>query len=868
MTHLFSTVLILSLSLLGQAQHDVQSAPSQEEIDKAIQELGAAEFAVRTEAMERLWQFGPAAETAIEQAAKSGDREVAMRARSILEKFKYGIYPDTPADVVTLINQFRFGDISAKQSALTKLREKSQFNTALKLLKTEIDETTRQSLQSAFVRDIETEVRKLIVDGRYEQAEFLLELAATTSEGMRNYAAFLLLRGKLGEQIAQLEQQRDPADATRHQLLAYLHRTKGDLPMARAAADQAGDPFLSRGILFELSAWRDLAEQQPDDQSPLRSVQQRCESLGFAVTFQRLADNEKGFAEKLAAIKRLVESSPETAGTAAEAYLINLRIDDAIKLLANENPDWAFQLLVAQQRYPEAFELAGVKNPAGPDEQWFAAALRDANSADGVLQRRFMLTIEIAKVLHQAGQRDQAADFLARMADAVKNDESGSRLNAICEAEYNLGLKDAAFARAALSLTKDKVPFTFGLFYKDASQADAWWTFFQQQYPDEKTENVLRRIERLVQPGADVGLMAVDLDKLVEEAAKVESIQLSVVAATCLAHKRSDLARRLLEQDIESNDSVTAKSALAQLCAGSGQWAEAAKWHEAAWNQNPNDVSELFLAGHASTQAGREEEGRRKMELAMLLPLADASQRKGLADAMKKRELLDEAKSQWRLIMRSGAFQDWYVNNAAQNLGNAIAGEDPLLAADCWERLMLSVLKTSSAFVEPEGYLLLPHLVHKARAQGLLANGEADAAVKEIWQSLAASPANVKMVEDLVPLLTAAGRRDDADKLFDQVYRINEQSCQLFPQSASHRNNLAWMAARCDRRLNDALALAERAVELEPESAAYVDTLAEAHFRLGNRERAIEFAQRCLTIEPNNEYFQAQLKRFEDGAAN
>src|SRR5207248_1409590 len=88
-------------------------------IRKAIEELGDDSFAVREQASQRLWSAGRAAEPALQAALKSADPEVARRARALLDRFEYGIYPDTPKNIVELVQQFRagtWGTFAAKDS--------------------------------------------------------------------------------------------------------------------------------------------------------------------------------------------------------------------------------------------------------------------------------------------------------------------------------------------------------------------------------------------------------------------------------------------------------------------------------------------------------------------------------------------------------------------------------------------------------------------------------------------------------------------------------------------------------------------------------------------------------------------------------
>jgi Flp pilus assembly protein TadD len=41
-----------------------------------------------------------------------------------------------------------------------------------------------------------------------------------------------------------------------------------------------------------------------------------------------------------------------------------------------------------------------------------------------------------------------------------------------------------------------------------------------------------------------------------------------------------------------------------------------------------------------------------------------------------------------------------------------------------------------------------------------------------------------------------------------------------------------------------------------------LDTLAEVHFRLGDREQAIETIERALQLAPEDDYLKGQLERF------
>jgi hypothetical protein len=59
------------------------------------------------------------------------------------------------------------------------------------------------------------------------------------------------------------------------------------------------------------------------------------------------------------------------------------------------------------------------------------------------------------------------------------------------------------------------------------------------------------------------------------------------------------------------------------------------------------------------------------------------------------------------------------------------------------------------------------------------------------------------------------------------------------------------------------LSHAETAVKLAPDKPEHVATLAEVHFRRGDRGKAVELVKRCIEKEPEAEAYREQLERFQ-----
>ncbi len=92
----------------------VAAAPpsaSERQVAQWIEELGDGDFAVREKASRKLWLAGEVAEAALEKTLQGKDAEVVRRWRGILDKFRWGIYGDTPAEVVALIQAYKSIDV-------------------------------------------------------------------------------------------------------------------------------------------------------------------------------------------------------------------------------------------------------------------------------------------------------------------------------------------------------------------------------------------------------------------------------------------------------------------------------------------------------------------------------------------------------------------------------------------------------------------------------------------------------------------------------------------------------------------------------------------------------------------------------------
>jgi len=113
----------LAVLVVLYVQVDDRPPPSSEEIAAAAQQLGSDNFAQREEATRLLWGAWPASQKVLELATKATDREVAARAKAVIDNVRLGVFPDTPSAAVQLIAQYRAADDNERPKILQQIHD-------------------------------------------------------------------------------------------------------------------------------------------------------------------------------------------------------------------------------------------------------------------------------------------------------------------------------------------------------------------------------------------------------------------------------------------------------------------------------------------------------------------------------------------------------------------------------------------------------------------------------------------------------------------------------------------------------------------------------------------------------------------------
>jgi hypothetical protein len=896
--HRFLFVISLLLSSAFYCLAEVPAPkPAPKQIAEWIEQLGDNSFTMRENASKKLWQAGAAAESALEKALKSDDPEVVRRARELLDKFRWGIYPDTPADIVALIRAYQSSEGNPRLEVLGKLLESGDagLRAVLKIARAEKDENQRKVLGDLVANKLPAAFLKALTEEKYEDFEGLLELGHEGQfVGQTQYAAYWLLRGKLAERIAHFAARlrEHPEAAWTAQTLAYLHRANGDLVPARKAAEKANRTDLLEGILYEMADWNSLAarphnEERENDSEKRTNLPEKWASRA---AYARLAGKQKDFENAVVELRKCAEDKKDRepqAFVAAKGLLLNDRPDEALNILRTlpDRRDVLFDLLSARLDFSAAMDLA-VKEVA----------------TDKEIPR---IDLARARLLCLLGEKEGEALF-ERSGERIKDEVSPEWIESLLLEEMRAGLKERAFVHAAKALSvgapknwtgfRDsgtrEAHYFAQLFPQQSKTAEVWWTVLRRQFKDESTTAVLKRLRQLLEgkvAAKDVKTWIEQaenwiwvVDARVSDPSKQAQARRQALAECAARAGLDDLATSLLKK-VDSRDSFLR---LGDLFAAKKQWTKAAEHYQQAWKKelapepplaNPRRVNPrsgqhaldplpLYLAGEALVHADQEKEGKKLIEQAHWIPLADEATRFRFLRALAQRGHSKAVQREVELLLRVSEPNSFYLGEAFRRRAmSALKRKQYLQAAEGFEQSMLRCLHPYVNFVANAAYVNVPAQVHQGRARGLLAAGKLDEALKQVELALADSPGYVDLPIVLVPELERRGHKKEAMDLFNRCYEAYEKVCRAYPRCAWAHNSAAWLSACCRRNLDKALQHANKAVELAPSNAGYLDTLAEIHFQRGDKDKAVALQKRVVELDPKKMYFRKQLKRLEAG---
>lgn len=861
-----------------------------------VDDLSANSFQLRREAFIQLWRTGKPALAAIQAAMASTESQQATSAATLEALIRLSVPPEEPEQAAEFIRLLG----SDPEAALVKLCQRGFWNVAEELMGA--DEELRASLRASPWS--EARIMNNIVDEALEQND--LELAWPLVRQILPLPQALWIAHQLQLPLPTIEM--TPANQ------AWQLFVQGKIQEAIATDAPVA---LRAQMALRSFLWPELI--QPAFMNLLANHRQAASRLAAQVVLNEFAGNvEAGqklwdvwLKKEAQALTVQRQSAPydenlETdpallaAMTALQADPVNLsRVQLALMLtgharavqdylLANEL-DEAWSLCLARGDYRAAVSTHGLEPDFGNFDSWLESRASELHQDVGGFfadQAKFDKTAELAGLLLGLGRNKEAdaiIEKLAAVCQASRQNEEGcwqsfarmmyrsearNRFLTVVQKHYGK-MSEKAREIVLQTLYSDLSLTIVALFetapeIKDGAGADSKWEALEQlwllnrsKFEPQGTrvlESWLRRAR------VELGNMDGSGQQLSELVELADGLGLS------------DLALQLVSDSEQAGVELWAQAAKFYL--QRGLLDDAIEYYSAIRRFDGSQQEAIVDESNAVLMAGRAPEASNLLRSRWLRPMMAADDTNswfGVARRMHEEERYDLALEYMQpAFMLFGAdVQDKEVDPARMALILSlkyaeIADElkDYEKAANARRALLVTQLTANSRLLPPRFTLFVGSKERVHRATLAARAGDVESFKRHAYVAESLQPQGIEIVEDTYTDLVAAGHADIAQEIFNRMESRMLAHLELWPKDATAHNNLAWMYARCDQKLNEALSHSQQAVELAPHSAVLLDTLAEVYFRRGQIAEAIAAAQHCIELDPRDRHMRQQLDRF------
>lgn len=153
--------------------------------------------------------------------------------------------------------------------------------------------------------------------------------------------------------------------------------------------------------------------------------------------------------------------------------------------------------------------------------------------------------------------------------------------------------------------------------------------------------------------------------------------------------------------------------------------------------------------------------------------------------------------------------------------------------------------------------------MHYFRACHAKEQGDRPAEARHLEEALRADPSEVDALIAFYRLPDASPeQRQRATRLVQKVAARLKEEIGENPDNANTYNQYAWLVGNTEGDLDEALKFSRMSLELSPNNAAYLDTLAHVHFARGELEEAVRVQTKAVQLEPHSGLLSKELQVF------
>lgn len=140
--------------------------------------------------------------------------------------------------------------------------------------------------------------------------------------------------------------------------------------------------------------------------------------------------------------------------------------------------------------------------------------------------------------------------------------------------------------------------------------------------------------------------------------------------------------------------------------------------------------------------------------------------------------------------------------------------------------------------------------------------GNYDQAIATYRRVLDSYPDSGEAEEALHMIAYCQRKQGDLEGMVDTYREMVRRN----PEDIGALNGFAWNAAKAGIALEEATDIALKAAALSDEDPQVLDTLAEVYHMRGMHQEAIDWVRKAIAREPDDEYLQGQLAKYQEAA--
>ncbi len=922
MSRFYTILLLAAVASCAQLAVNAQDSPTDTELNQGeLDQLSAGSYANRQRATLEMWRVRDQSREEVQRAARHPDPEISGRAQWILRQWRRGSLAGTPPAISRLLSK------SPGAAGIDNLLVEGQFSAALVAVEESAGtieyDAIKQRIHLILLRRFPSCVRAAL---KYERLPQLLELIDTVADSKEMAICRVQLMQEMGIDINQqslLPRSSDSwTEQERNQAEALVLIMLGQLDQAIEVAERGEDDRFLYHCRAIGGRWHDAMDQAVAEAREAEpGTAEHARHWSQAMICSDRAGDLKIFQE---AKEALAIGDMNDAGSARDLRWRTLashgEIDSATDILDQFDAEASALVSIEASRVEHAFDILGfpLQDVNNRINQWVDAAIerqREVTTSDPNMSPELVPDVNrlltLIRCLISVGHEDAARSAVKRLCDSdlrignlwlrdfVLSSLTSTRRSdwvvqfAVAENEKTLS---PVVRNILASMLPDADPTSLEVIFEALATID------REQRIEDRVASACMLFQGQIPEGFDP---ATDFKKLFDFAVAPRNFnngrqipgrpgggmipnQFRQIRANMnivrffTAHGQAEQATAILRKLIESGDQeALLLLAEQELDAGSTELALSLfdLLHESVYDRqsagrfssaNGDAAAVESLIGQW-TIAKRIGDVRRAEELLQEIRLSLCSPstrlRQAIAQYLADRDERELATEIYQRLLPMALVENEEgtgVYDVARGYSLLVRDSQVSESARWYDLAICEAIRSSN--FRSGAFISLPVYVRRWSVEAAIEQRDLQAVAHGVDRIMKLDSMDIDLAERILPAMRKAGLEQLADETLDRIIDAGIRYTERFPADAMTANNLAWVAAMNGKHLETALELSQRAVNLQPESAIYRDTLAEILFRLDRKQEALQIEEACLLDDPTQWHLHEQVEKYREAA--